>query len=84
MIKPKSEENSKLREKKKFITFLDILAAKYRLNTAMELDNPMKTHVPQVFIGPDKRENNEKITRKSDLMLFFHLVKKSSFFLIIL
>lgn len=76
VIRMPTEKNAKLKEKKRFASFMEIMAAKYRLSAPIENDRLLKNHVPQTLLGPSRQEKSSS-DKKSDLIMFFHLVNPS-------
>jgi len=79
VIKEEIEKSEKLLQRKRFDQFLLIIQAKYRQIKPMETDKLLLNHVSTAYVGPKPSSKTDQIDKKSDLLKFFHLVKKKTF-----
>ena len=79
IIKEEVEKNEKLLQRKRFEQFLLIIQAKYRQIKPFETDKLLLNHVSTAYIGPKPTSQTDQNAKKSNLLKFFHLVKKILF-----
>jgi hypothetical protein len=73
-IKKPIEKTKKYKEKKKLDEIFKIISAKYQLYKTLDNDKALRSNIPGVILGEPKVDENNPISRKRKMILFFALV----------